>query len=114
MDDEQIKQHLTGKPLRLKGVKRYENLPGLLFHEMVHWLGHLHTNLEPDITFLYDTCCFGGSDFVEDKTANQNLQTRACNILKDDELWNANSYKKARLWKYKEYNELKREITRLY
>jgi hypothetical protein len=114
MDDEQIQQHLTGKPLRLNGVKRYENLPGLLFHEMVHWLGHLHTNTEPDITFLYDTCCFGGSDFVDDKNVNQNLQTRACNILKDDELWTANNYKKARLWKHKEYNELKREIIRHY
>ena len=114
LNNEQIEQHLTGKPLRLNGIDRYEDLPGLLFHEMVHWLGHLHTNLQPDITFLYETCCFGGSEFISDKAINQNLQARACKILKDDELWNANNYKRARLWKHREYNELKREIIRNY
>jgi hypothetical protein len=49
-----------------------------------------------------------------DKAINQKLQASACKILKDDDSWNANNYKKARMWKHREYNELKREITKNY
>ena len=114
LNNEEIEQHLTGKPLRMKGVQRYENLPGLLFHELIHWLGHLHTNINPDITFLYETCCFGGSEFIKDAQTNADFQARACDILKDDELWSAHPYKKMRLWKYKEYDQLKRDMREQY
>ena len=49
-----------------------------------------------------------------DKAINQKLQASACKILKDDDSWNANNYKKARMWKHREYDELKREITKNY
>ena len=114
LDNEEINQHLTGKPLRMKGVKRYENLPALLFHEMIHWLGHTHTNINPDITFLYETCCFGGSEFIDDAQTNQDFQAKACEILKDDELWSAHPYQKMRLWKHKQYDQLKRDIRANY
>lgn len=104
----------TGKPVRLNGMHRYKNLPSLMFHEMVHWLGHEHTNIYPDITHLYDTCCFGGSDFISNKTLNKGFQKQACDILKDDELWRSNSYRKMRLWRYKEYDQLKRVMRHHY
>lgn len=114
MDREQITEHLTGKPLRLKGLHRYKNLPGLLFHETIHWLGHTHTNLSPDVTFLYETCCFGGSDYINDEEANAEFQARACNILKDDELWSAGSDRQKEIWKQKGYSRFKREMRRYY
>ena len=114
LNQDEITQHLTGKPMRMKGVQRYENLPGLLFHEMVHWLGHLHTNIDPDITFLYETCCFGGSEYINDDQVNASFQAKACNILKDKELWESHPYQKMRLWKHKDYDQLKREMREYY
>jgi hypothetical protein len=114
LNQQQINRHLTGKPLRLKGMHRYENLPGLLFHELIHWLGHVHGNLYPDITFLYETCCFGGSEYIQDDQMNKYYQARACNILRDDELWSANRYQQMRIWHHKEYDQLKREMRDSY
>lgn len=114
LDQDEITQHLTGKPMKLEGIQRYENLPGLLFHETVHWLGHWHTNINPDITFLYETCCFGGSEYINDEQVNAQFQNRACNILKDKELWSAHPYKKMRIWHHKEYDLLKREMRDYY
>lgn len=115
LEDDEIKQMLTGKPLRLQGLHRYRKRSELLFHEMVHWLGHVHENhIRPDVTFLYDMCCFGGSEFIEDAESNKLYQTKACNILKDDELWSANSYKKMRLWRFKDYDQFKLDVRELY
>jgi len=114
LDDRQIDQHLNGKPQKLKGMHQYKNRSGLIFHEVVHWLGHEHTNISPDVVFLYETCCFGGSDFISDENSNRHFQQQACSILKDDELWEANNYKQMRLWKHKEYNQLKRTMREQY
>jgi hypothetical protein len=114
LNQQQITQHLTGKPLKMQGMHRYRNLPGLLFHEMVHWLGHEHTGLYPDLTFLYETCCFDGSDFIENDAINAGFQVRACHILKDEELWSANPFQQMRLWRHKAYDQLKREMRSAY
>ena len=114
LNQREIIQHLTGPPLRMQGIQRYENLPGLLFHEMIHWLGHVHSNIDPDVTFLYETCCFAGSEYINDEKANAEFQSRACDILKDEELWTAHPYKKMRLWHHKEYDQLKREMRDYY
>lgn len=110
LDDTQITEHLSGNPQWLEGMHRYKNRAGLVFHEMLHWLGHEHTNTYPDVVFLYETCCFAGSDFIEDELKNKQLQQQACQILKDRELWEASRYKQMRLWRYKEYDQLKRSI----
>ena len=110
LDDEQIEIIRTGKPLQLEGMHRYQNCAGLMFHEMIHWLGHEHSSIYPDVTDLYETCCFGGSDFVADKTKNQALKQQACHILKDDELWSASKYRQMRLWKFKGYDQLKQAM----
>ena len=109
LDEAQIREHLTGSPLRLGGTHRFGDLPALLFHEMVHWLGHEHSAIYPDMAHLYETCCFGGSDYVEDPQQNARFQASACRILKDDELWsNAyNRYRQMRQWHYKDYGRLK-------
>jgi hypothetical protein len=116
LNDEQIREHLTGSPLRLGGTHRYRDLPALLFHEMVHWLGHEHSAIQPDMAHLYETCCFGGSDYIEDPQQNASFQARACQALKDDDLW-SNAYKpyrQMRLWHYKEYDQLKLEMRANY
>ena len=110
LDPEQIEVISTGKPLKLEGMHRYNNRDGLMFHEMIHWLGHEHTSIYPDTTHLYETCCFGGSDFIADDAKNQAFKQQACNILKDDELWESSKYKQMRLWKFKEYDLLKRTM----
>lgn len=107
LNDEQIKEHLTGSPLHLDNTHRYRNMSALLFHEMVHWLGHSHSYINPDVTTLYETCCFGGSDFISDDNLNRQYQAEACKILRDDELWSANNYQKVRLWHYKGYDRFK-------
>lgn len=107
LNDEQIKEHLTGSPLHLDNTHRYQKMPALLFHEMVHWLGHSHSYINPDVTTLYETCCFGGSDFISDDKLNEKYQLEACNILRDGELWSANNYRKVRLWHYKGYDQFK-------
>lgn len=107
LNENQIKEHLTGSPLHLDNTHRYQNMAALLFHEMVHWLGHSHSYINPDVTTLYETCCFGGSDFISDDRLNKKYQLEACNILRDDELWSANNYQKVRLWYYKGYDQLK-------
>lgn len=116
LDQEQIEEHLTGHPIRLEGMHRYQDLPALLFHEMVHWLGHTHSSIYPDLVHLYETCCFGGSDYINDARTNQNFQQQACAILKDRELWDDayHPYKQAQLWHYKEYDQLKREMRLAY
>jgi hypothetical protein len=114
LNEKQITQHLMAKPLRMPGLHRYKNLPGLLFHEIVHWLGHTHSNIHPDLTFLYETCCFGGSEYIQDNNANADFQARACNILKDSELWEANRYQQTRLWHHKGYDQLKLEMRDYY
>ena len=85
------------------------DLPALLFHEMVHWLGHEHSAIYPDMAHLYETCCFGGSDYIDDPQQNARFQASACRILKDDDLWsNAYSrYRQMRQWHFKDYGRLK-------
>lgn len=107
LNEQQIREHLTGSPLHMDNTHRYKNMPALLFHEMVHWLGHTHSYINPDVTTLYETCCFGGSDFIGDEALNKKYQAEACDILRDDELWSANNYQKVRLWHYKGYDLLK-------
>ena len=114
LDDRQINAQLNGKPQKLKGMHQYKNRSGLIFHEVVHWLGHEHTNTSPDVVFLYETCCFGGSDFISNEDSNRQFQQQACSILKDSELWEANNYQQMRLWKHKEYNQLKRSMREQY
>jgi len=114
LSDNQINEHLTSQPLRMKGLHRYQNLPALLFHETVHWLGATHTNLGPDLTFLYETCCFGGSDFIASDALNTGFQTAACNILKDDELWSAGPEQQKKIWKDKGYRKLKTTMRQFY
>lgn len=110
LNEEQIGVLRTGKPLRVDGSHRYKNLPALMFHEMVHWLGHEHSGYYPDITHLYETCCFGGSDYIEDEQLNRKFQQKACAILKDKELWQTTPYRQMRLWRFKEYDQLKRNM----
>lgn len=107
LSEPQIREHLTGQPLHLDSSHRYGDMPALLFHEMVHWLGHSHSYIHPDVTHLYETCCFGGSDYIDDPALNRQYQLEACNILRDDELWSANRYQKVRLWHHKGYDRLK-------
>ena len=105
-----IEDHLTGKPLHLDGMHRYRDLPGLVFHELTHWLGYEHTNLTVDVVDLYEVCCFGGSDHISDDEVNRGFQQRACSILKDAELWDADEETRKQLWHDKGYYRLKREI----
>jgi hypothetical protein len=107
LNENQIREHLTGSPLHLDNTHRYQNMSALLFHEMVHWLGHSHSYINPDVTTLYETCCFGGSDYISDDKLNKQYQAETCEILRDDELWSANNYQKVRLWHYKGYDQLK-------
>ena len=110
LDPEQLHIISTGKPVQLKGMHRYQKRDALMFHEMIHWLGHEHSSVYPDLTHLYETCCFAGSDFISDHQTNRQFQAQACQILKDDELWRASKYRQMRLWRYKEYDQLKRMI----
>ena len=75
-------------------------------------MGHEHSALYPDVTHLYETCCFGGSDFIDDEARNASYQDRACAILKDDELWGypVSRYRQMRLWHDKRYDELKQQM----
>lgn len=109
LKDEQIFKHRNGQPLRPIGLHRYQNRAALLFHELVHWLGHEHTAVKPDLAHLYETCCFGGSDYISDATRNDIHQQSACEILKDEELWSPynSPYRQMRLWHYKGYDRLK-------
>lgn len=112
LEDETIFEHRFGKPLRPASLQRYEDRAGLLFHEIVHWLGHEHSALYPDVAHLYETCCFGGSSFIDDAARNASYQQQACNILKDGDLWDlgASRYRQMRIWHDKGYDELKREM----
>jgi hypothetical protein len=105
-----IEDHLTGKPLHLDGMHRYRNLPALMFHEVSHWLGYEHTNLTADVVDLYEACCFGGSDHILNSALNTAFQARACNILKDAELWESDEKARKRQWRKKGYFRLKRDI----
>ncbi len=114
LNEQQIAEHLAGNPQRIEPLHRYQNLKALAFHEMVHWLGHAHTNLHPDVVDLYETCFFGGSDFIADQDSNRKFQLRACDILKDNELWDASKKQQARLWRTKGYDQLKLEMRTMY
>jgi len=114
LDDHQIAEHLAGNPQRMDRLHRYNNLKALVFHETVHWLGHAHTNMSPDVVDLYETCCFGGSDFISDHDSNKQFQQRACNILKDDQLWDASKKQQANLWRKKGYDRLKFDMRKMY
>jgi len=110
--DSQIIEHRHGQPLRPANLHRYKNRPALLFHEVIHWLGHEHSALYPDLAHLYETCCFAGSDYIGDAIRNQEHQKAACSILRDDELWSSTHkpYRQMRLWHLKGYGALKREM----
>ena len=109
LDESEIKEHRHGQPLRPANLHRYAKRPALLFHETVHWLGHQHSALYPDVTHLYETCCFGGSDYIRDPARNRQHQQTACAILRDDEIWSQSykPYKQMRLWHFKGYDRLK-------
>ena len=76
---------------------------------MVHWLGHEHSAIYPDLAHLYETCCFGGSDYIDDAAANRDHQKTACAILKDDALWahGYSPYRQMRVWRLKGYDGFK-------
>jgi hypothetical protein len=110
--DAQILEHRNGQPLRPADLHRYKNRPGLIFHEVIHWLGHEHSALYPDLTALYEACCFGGSDYIRDPERNRQHQQTACAILKDDALWSSahKPYRQMRLWHLKGYDNFKAEM----
>lgn len=112
LGDEQIFEHRYGQPLRAANLHRYEDRAALLFHEVVHWLGHQHSAIYPDLTHLYETCCFGGSDYIDNDVINSGHQQTACNILKDDSLWaqGHHPYKQMRIWHYKGYDRFKTDM----
>jgi hypothetical protein len=95
--------------LRPASLHRYRNRPGLLFHETVHWLGHEHSALYPDLAHLYETCCFGGGEYISDAAIAGSHQAAACDVLRDDERWDSahNRYRQMRIWHDKGYDELK-------
>jgi hypothetical protein len=112
LSEPQIYEHRYGQPMRARSLHRFENRPALLFHEMTHWLGHTHSALNPDVTHLYETCCFGGSDYIDDPERNAYHQKRACEILRDDALWHSgySPYRQMREWHIKGYGQLKRAM----
>ncbi len=107
--DDQIYEHRNGQPLRADSLHRYQDRAALLFHEVVHWLGHQHSAIYPDLAHLYETCCFGGSDYIDDDAANRGHQKTACAILKDDSLWahGHSRYRQMRVWHLKGYDDFK-------
>jgi hypothetical protein len=107
--DDQILEHRSGQPLRPASLHRYQDRASLLFHEVVHWLGHQHSAFQPDLTHLYETCCFGGSDYISDPGLNAAHQETACAILRDDALWSTSyhPYKQMRIWHDKGYHRFK-------
>ncbi len=110
--DDQIYEHRNGQPLRAANLHRYEDRAALLFHEVVHWLGHQHSAIYPDLAHLYETCCFGGSDYIADDAANRGHQQTACAILKDDALWahGHSPYRQMRVWHLKGYDGFKKRM----
>lgn len=107
--ENQIQEHRNGQPLRAPNLHRYRDRGALLFHEVVHWLGHQHSAIYPDLTHLYETCCFAGSDYIDDDVTNRSYQQAACDILRDDALWadGHHPYRQMRIWHYKGYDTLK-------
>ena len=75
---------------------------------------HVHSSTYPDVVELYETCCFGGDDHIRDADTNRDFQQQACAILRDGELWEVNRYKQMRLWKYRGYDQLKRNMRAAY
>lgn len=112
LSEAQIVEHRNGQPIRAPSLHRFEDRPALLFHEVVHWLGHEHSAIQPDVTHLYESCCFGGSDYIRDESLNREYQETACAILRDDALWSQgySPYKQMRIWHYKGYGELKKAM----
>ena len=82
----QIVEHRHGQPIRAPSLHRFEDRSALLFHEVIHWLGHEHGAIHPDVTHLYETCCFGGSDYIRDEALNRAHQQTACAILREDDI----------------------------
>ena len=109
LEESEILEHRNGQPLRPAKLHRYRDRARLMFHEVVHWLGHEHSAIYPDVAHLYETCCFGGSDYISDPERNRVHQRAACEILRDDELWAADGqpYRQMRLWRQKGYGDLK-------
>ena len=118
--DDQIVEHRNGQPLRPANLHRYANRPALLFHETIHWLGHEHSAIYPDMAHLYETCCFGGSDYIDDPTRNAAHQATGkevlVRILQDDDLWSQSymPYRQMRIWHHKGYDRLKSAMRRDY
>ena len=112
LNDAQIFEHRYGLPIRAKNLHRFKNRPALLFHEVVHWLGHQHSAIRPDMAHLYETCCFGGSDYIDDRALNRGHQQTACDILRDDALWqdSFSPYRRMRVWHHKGYDEFKKTM----
>ena len=110
--DDQIFEHRNGQPLRADNLHRYQDRAGLLFHELVHWLGHQHSAIYPDLAHLYETCCFGGSDYIADDAINRRHQQTACAILKDDDVWalGHSPYRQMRVWHLKGYDGFKTQM----
>lgn len=109
LGEAEIFEHRNGNPLRPASLHRYRNRPALLFHETVHWLGHEHTALYPDLAHLYETCCFGGDEYISDADVADSHRQAACAVLRDDELWDSshNRYRQMRIWHDREYDRLK-------
>jgi hypothetical protein len=116
LNDEQIFEHRNGQPIRPPSLHRFKDRPALLFHEMVHWLGHEHSAIHPDLAHLYETCCFGGSDYIDSDALNRGHQQTACNILRDEQLWadGTSIYKQMRIWHHKGYGKLKKAMRNDY
>lgn len=110
--DAQIIEHRNGQPLRPANLHRFADRPALLFHETVHWLGHEHSALYPDLALLYETCCFGGSDYIDDPVRNRAHQLTACAILRDGQLWSNGDRPSVQmhLWHDKGYDTLKPQM----
>lgn len=108
--EDQIIEHRNGQPMRPPNLHRYRDRASLVFHELVHWLGHEHSAIQPDLAHLYETCCFGGSDYIDDAAVNKAHQRTACAVLRDDELWSRSHYpyKQMRVWQQKGYDRFKR------
>lgn len=60
---------------------------GVIFHEMIHWLGYAHGS-GIDISYLAESCCFTNSEV----TLEKNAQTEACNLLKDHPSFTSEDY----------------------
>jgi|GEM_PF-6603639 len=68
-------------------AKKPEFAPGVIFHEMIHWLGYTHGS-ELDMSYLAESCCFTDPK----TTSEQSAQTEACQLLKDNPAFTSEDY----------------------